>query len=218
MRNTKKKKMLFSAQKSIMIWDPKVIARKPPKESVNLLLKVDDVFGLSNTLRLSTTPDFLMLTIGGTSYDYIERANDWSIPIISTSQDIINRLPSSLSCFLLLRAYGSDGVNSQLLELAAPLLEYIRKCLKGLLGKEDASTVMTLLFTDIADASPDRRRCARKVFQEAIGTFDNSQNVSAPPTWLSVASLCRCDWLFHVLQMKHAPLLIKDAIIYLVSS
>lgn len=216
--------MLRSAQKSIMIFDPKGVARKPPKESINLLLDVDAIFGLSDAFRRSASPDFLMKTIGGTSRDYIERAYDWLIPIISSSQHIIERLPPSASCFLLLRAYGTDGYqkNTQLLELAAPLLDHIRKCLKGTLGEIDSSRAANLLLTDVSDASPDRRRCARKVLQEAIGSIDSKDHLelislSIPESWLSVASLCRCDWLFNLLRVEYTTSIMIDAIKFVVS-
>jgi len=206
-----------------MLLDPYGFARKPPKESINLLLQVDNVFGLSECFRRCSTPDFLMLTIGGNSRDYIERAYDWLIPIISSSQHLIHRLPPSASCFLLLRAYGTDGSqqNSQLLELVAPLLEHVSKCLNGELGKFDAKRAANLLLSDLADASPDRRRCARRVLQEAIGIMkseDNETNrtFSVKESWVSVASQCRCDWLFNLLHVKFALVLVQEAIKFLV--
>ena len=89
-------------------------------------------FDLAKKLRLTTSPDFLLATIGE-GRSAIERAYDWLIPIISSHPAIIHRLQPSASCFLLLRAYGVEGdKNRTLLDLTAPLLSHVTKCLTGM--------------------------------------------------------------------------------------
>jgi len=150
------KKLLKNAQKSIMMYDPRSPARKPPKDAVNLILSVIEMLGLASSLRNCVAPDFLLDTIGCTSRESIERAYDWLIPIISSYPDIIKRLPSNASSFLLLRAYGSDkdDTNTQLLELAFPLLRHVSLCLQGKLGN-DSLHAAHVLFADLSE----RRAC-----------------------------------------------------------
>lgn len=164
----RRKRLLKAAQKSIMIWDPRGPARKPPKESVGLILSVGEMFGISERFRLCQSPDYLLRAIGSTSRASIERAYDWLIPIISSHPETINRLPSSASCFLLLRAYGAEGgENDQLLMLSAPLRSHVGSCISGKFGESAAIKAADLLFHDMADERPDRRLCARRVLQEA---------------------------------------------------
>jgi integrator complex subunit 1 len=88
-------------------------------------------FDLAEKFRLSTSPDFLLTTIGE-GRSAIERAYDWLIPIISSHPAIIHRLKPSASCFLLLRAYGVEGdKNRELIGLTAPLLSHVTKSLTG---------------------------------------------------------------------------------------
>ncbi len=165
------KRMLRVAQKSVMLWDPRSVARKPPKDSVPLILSVASMFGLRASLIGCTSPDFILKTIGSTSRDGIERAYQWLIPVISSFPSVIDRLPPSASCFLLLRAYGKENNDTdyQLLELSSPLLTHVRKCLVGEYGAEGVKRSADLLFFDISDDDPDRRRCARRVLLEALG-------------------------------------------------
>jgi len=101
-------------------------------------------------------PDFLLDTIGCTSRESIERAYDWLISIISSYPEIIKRLPSNASSFLLFRAYRSDKdyTNTQLLELAFPLLRHVSLCLQGKLGN-DSLHAAHVLFADLSE----RRAC-----------------------------------------------------------
>jgi len=164
----RRKKTLKAAQKSIMIWDPRGPARKPPKDSVGLILSMGEMFGISEQFRLCQSPDYLLLAIGSTSRASIERSHDWLIPIISSHPSLINRLPSSASCFLLLRAYGAEGgKNDQLLKLSAPLRGHVGSCISGEFGESAAIKAADLLFHDMADSRSDRRLCARRVLQEA---------------------------------------------------
>ena len=96
--------------------------------------------------------------------------SDWLIPIISLHPEVIHRLQPSATCFLLLRAYGSEAgkSNRELIGLSAPLLSHVRKCLSGEFGERHSLLALELLLTDIADESADRRRCSRKVLQQAI--------------------------------------------------
>jgi integrator complex subunit 1 len=164
----KLRRQLKVLQKSVMIWDPVQYERKPPKESIELLLHVNETFRLAEKFRLSIQPDYLLQTVGA-GRTAIERAYDWLIPIISMQPEIIHRLQPSSTCFLLLKAYGAEaGDNKELIGLSAPLLVHVKKCINMEYGQENSLLAMELLLTDIADESTDRRRCARKVLQQAI--------------------------------------------------
>ena len=195
-----------------MIWDPRCPARKPPKESVPLILSVARFFNLSELFRLCIDPDIVLQTIGSTSRDSIERAHDWLIPVVSTHSQVIDRLPPSASCFLLLRAYGSDkSQNSQLLELSSPLLTHVTNCLFGKYGEDGAQRAVDLLFVDLADSSPDRRRCARRVLQEATSKIESQ---------LPMTSSLHVDefaWLFIIMKVKYAKALMSIVISNIVS-
>eukprot|EP00804_Cyclotella_cryptica_P023942 CCRYP_010070-RB/>CCRYP_010070-RB protein AED:0.03 eAED:0.03 QI:390/1/1/1/0.8/0.83/6/266/1137 len=156
-------------QKSIMIWEPVQCPRKPPKESVDMLLSINETFNMAEKFRSSIEPDFLLQTIGD-GRSAIERAYDWLIPIISLHPEIIHRLQPSATCFLLLRAYGAEAgkSNRELIGLSSPLLSHVTKCLGGEFGERHSLLALELLLTDIADENADRRRCSRKVLQQAI--------------------------------------------------
>ena len=158
-----------------MIFDPSSEARKPRKESIRLFFSVDLMFHLADAFKVCKDPDFILLTIGSLARDGIERAYDWLIPIISSSPDIINRLPPSASCFLLLRAYGAEGnENDQLLELSTPLLNHVSDSILGKFGQEGVQRAGEIIFYDLADKNAGRRRCARKVLQESLGKLDQN--------------------------------------------
>jgi len=198
-----RRKMLRAAQKSIMLWDPDGPARKPPREAADLLLSIESLFDLSDTFQRSIEPDFLLMTLGGTSRGAIERAYDWLIPVISKLPDTIGRLPSSASCFLLLRAYNADGEErDQLKQLSAPLLGHIADCLQGKQGKSDCVRAFDLLMSDVASHKAERRRCARRVLYEALQYADRSVSASS--------------WWTKILKLKFADALVADAIKYMV--
>lgn len=202
----KRKRMLKAAQKTIMIWDPQGPARKPPKESVNLILSVERLFGLSETYQKSVNPDLIQAAIGDTSRGAIERAYDWLIPVISAIPSVINRLPASASCFLLLRVYGTESEgNSKLRELSAPLLQHVRKTVTGSFGQEDAIGASNLLLTDVADKKPARRRCARRVLQETLSELNETIEDKS-------FDEAKCTWLRSLLLVDHIVLLLPDAI------
>jgi integrator complex subunit 1 len=188
-----------------MLWDPVGPARKPPRESVELLLTVEESFGLSAIFQASTEPDFLLMTIGQTTRGAIERAYDWLLPIISTVQTTISRLPSNASCFLLLRAYGTEGdERKQLKKLSAPLLVHVRESLEGKYGEADAIKAFELLMTEVASPQADRRRCARRVLHDALEgeqQFDDS----------------RQNWMENILHLNYSQSLVVAAIKHLVS-
>ena len=187
-----------------MLWDPDGPARKPPRKAVDLLFSVDEMFELSDNFKKSTDPDFLLKSIGKTTRGAIERAYDWLIPVISSLPDTIFRLPSSASCFLLLRAYGTEGdERKQLKELASPLLEHVKNSLNGKYGKIDAVKAFDLLMTDVASSKPDRRRCARRVLQDVL---TKSKTIDQSPQ----------QWMLNVLELDWAQALVGDAVEHLV--
>lgn len=199
----RRRKLLRTAQKSIMLWDPDGPARKPPREAADLLISVEKMFGLSETFQRAVDPDFLLMTLGGTSRGSIERAYDWLIPIISRFPDTILRLPSSASCFLLLRAYGTDGEGrTQLKELSAPLLSHVAGCLKGSFGQSESVKAFDLLMSDVASHKPDRRRCARRVINDSLRP--NGQKGDGK------------HWAIRMLDVKYAESLVMESIRYMV--
>lgn len=207
----RRKQKLRKAQKSIMLFDPRSEARKPRKESVQLLFSVDSSFNLAHAFKACIEPDFILATIGSSSRDSIERAYDWLIPTISSSADIINRLPPSASCFLLLRAYGAEGSeNSQLLDLSSPLLKHVNDSITGDFGHEGAQRAADILFFDLADKDSDKRRCARRVLQESLGKLSISAN---HPKFAS----SEFSWLLALTETKHATSLVSRVITRLVS-
>lgn len=163
----KLRRQLKTLQKSIMIWDPAQYQRKPPKESIDLILSINNSFNLAERFRASVAPDYLLQTIGD-GRSAVERAYDWLIPFISNQSEVIHRLQPSSTCFLLLKAYGSDSNDKELIDLSAPLLSHVQKCLNGEYGEDDSAHALELLLTDVADGNADRRRCSRKVLQQAM--------------------------------------------------
>ena len=194
-----------------MLWDPKAAPRKPPRESADLIFSVGEVFELPKTFQQCSSPDFLLKTIGSTSRGAIERAYDWLIPIISIFPDTISRLPASASCFLLLRAYGTEGdERTQLQELSAPLLDHVRNSLLGNFGEADAVRAFDLLLTDVASHNPDRRRCARRVLHDAIGKAELGKMDAA-------FAESNCSWMMNMMHVKHVTSILSDSIKHLVS-
>lgn len=207
----KRKKMLRAAQKSIMLWDPRNGARKPPKESVELIFSVNDLFDLAGAFQKNIEPDFLLLTIGNTTRGAIERAYDWLIPIISQIPDAIQRLPASASCFLLLRAYGTEGEErDQLQKLSAPLLVHVRDSLTGKFGEADAKRAFDLLLTDAANHNADRRRNARRVLNDALG---EEHEITVETT--SAFYGTKFSWMIKMTSVENATSFIGDAIGFL---
>jgi integrator complex subunit 1 len=204
---SRRKKLLRAAQKSIMIWDPTKGPRKPPKESADLIFSLEELFDLPRVFRQkSTEPDFLLATIGSTTRGAIERAYDWLIPIISFFPETISRLPASASCFLLLRAYGTEGEErSQLQKLSAPLLEHVRDSLMGKFGEADAVRAFDLLLTDVASHNPDRRRCARRVLHNAIG----KENVKDMDETFAGSNHA---WAINLMHVEHTKSILGDAV------
>lgn len=191
-----------------MLWNPVGPARKPPRESADLLISAEEAFGLSELLQRSVNPDFILLTIGQTTRGAIELAYDWLIPIISRLPGTIDRLPSSTSCFLLLRAYGTDGEErKQLRELSAPLLRHVQDSLRGRFGESDAVKAFDLLMSDVASNNPDRRRCARRVLNDSLAQFDDSASASG----------IKASWMLNILRVEHAKALVDNAIKHMVS-
>ena len=196
-----------------MLWEQQSTARKPPKKSVLLLFSVSNLFHLAKSFIVCTSPDYIIDTIGSTNRDGIERAYDWLIPIISSLPSVINRLPSSASCFLLLRAYGEGGGSNtgELLKLSSPLLTHVQKSLFGeheAIGTKRASD---LLFFDIADQDQDRRNCARRVLSEALGKIEVPEHTY--PTSLKGEYI----WLVTLLQTKYSDVIVKSVVPQLVS-
>ena len=193
-----------------MILDPCSSARKPPKEAVCLIKAVEQNFDLSTRFRTIDSPDYLILTIGDTSRESIERSYEWLLSIIASLTGIINRLPSSAACFLLLKAYGHDyhsTNNVDLSELAAPLLEHVSDCFHGKLKEKDSILAADLLLKEIHSTNAEQRRCARDVLQNAFCKMDVQGNFSHKNLWLT-----------NFLQIKHSsallPLLISSVVSY----
>ncbi|KAL3924917.1 MAG: hypothetical protein SGILL_000752 [Bacillariaceae sp.] len=202
----RRKKTLRAATKSITILDPRRGPRKPPKESVDLIFSVGEAFDLPKVFQKNTEPDFVLSTIGSTSRSAIERAYDWLIPIISFLPDTISRLPASASCFLLLRAYGTQGEErSQLQKLSAPLLENVHDSLVGKFGEADAVRAFELLLTDLASHKPDRRRCARRVLQNALGTENIGEEDEA---FIGTSHA----WVSNVVHVEHINSILVDSV------
>jgi integrator complex subunit 1 len=166
---------------------------------------VKESFNLSEVFQASTEPDFLLMTIGQTTREAIERAYDWLLPIISTVETTISRLPSNASCFLLLRAYGTEGdERKQLKKLSAPLLVHVRESLAGKYGESDSVNAFELLMTDVASSQPDRRRYARRVLHDALERdkqFDES----------------RQSWMHNIRYLSYSKSLVPIAVKHLVS-
>jgi integrator complex subunit 1 len=188
-----------------MLWSPDGPARKPPHESVDLLLSVEESFGLSEIFQASTEPDFLLMTIGQTNRGAIERAYDWLLPIISTVETTISRLPSNASCFLLLKAYGTEGdERKQLKKLSAPLLVHVRESLEGKYSESDSVNAFELLMTDVASPQAERRRCARRVLHDALeGEMDVNDS--------------RQSWMLKIPHLRYSQSLVVGAVKHLVS-
>lgn len=203
--NSRRKKMLRTAQKSIMLWDPDGAARKPPREAAELLLSVEELFDLASIFQRSTNPDYLSLTIGDTTRAAVERAYDWLIPVVSKIPSEIVRLQSSTSCFLLLRVYGTDGEErNQLKELASPLLRHVQESLSGKFGVQDCVRAFELLMVDFASQNPDRRRCARRVLHDALQPLETTASKAG-------------SWMLNILQLDYAKALVPYAVKFMVS-
>jgi integrator complex subunit 1 len=187
-----------------MLWDPDGPARKPPREVAELIIAVDNAFGLSDEFQKSMDPDFLTMTIGNTTREAVERAYDWLIPIVSKFPEIISRLHSSTSCFLLLKAHGNDGdEKKELWNLAAPLLRHVQQSLGGQFGTGETVKAFELLISDIASHNPDRRRCARRVLQESLPACNDASTSSG-------------SWMGSILLLKDASSILPDAVKYMV--
>ena len=200
------RKVLKTLSKNIMLFDSEQDQRKPPKGSTNLLVSVNHLFDLADKFRLSTSLDFLLQTIGE-GRSAIERAYDWLIPIICSHPDIIDRLQASSSCFLLLRAYAEGEQNRELLDLTAPLLSHVSKCLSGDVGIKHALLALELLLQDVAAENSDQRQCARNVLQKTIGdsnVMDTFQD-----------DLGQCGWSIQIMHVSNSKELIRLAIRYL---
>lgn len=200
------RKVLKTLSKNIMLFNPEQDQRKPPKGSTNLLVSVNHLFDLADKFRLSTSPDFLLQTIGE-GRSAIERAYDWLIPIICSHPDIIDRLQASSSCFLLLRAYAEGEQNRELLDLTAPLLSHVSKCLSGDVGIKHALLALELLLQDVAAENSDQRQCARNVLQKTIGdsnVMDTFQD-----------DLGQCGWSIQIMHVPNSKELIQLAIKYI---
>ena len=206
----RRKKLLRSAQKSIMLWDPDGPARKPPRECAELLVSAESIFDLSNSFQRCTSPDFVLSTIGGTTRGAIERAYDWLIPIISRIPDIIGRLPSSTSCFLLLRAYGADGERrEQLRELATPLLLHVRDSLIGTFGEAESVQAFDILLSDVGSYHSDRRKSARRVLHDALGQLKTEDDKHGHGS---------SSWMLNITKVNYASAVVSTVMSHLAAA
>lgn len=174
---------------------------------MKLLAIVVRIFQLADSFRKSTSPDFLLMAVGDSSRKSIERSYEWILPIISSYSNIIARLPSSASCFLLLKAYEIDLGGSEkslaLSELGTPLLQHVRQCLGGNLGEADAIQAAELLLKDLYSKHTEQRQCTRCVLEKAFGNdhqFNDNQG-----------------WLIKLLKSKYAPSLVPYVVNSVVS-
>ena len=118
---------------------------------------------------------------------------------------MISRLPPSASCYLLLRVFGVDNSgNHQLLKLSAPLLKHVTQCLT-VFGQKDAQRAASILFYDIADQNPDRKRCARRALHESLGELENVNEYKYVISG-------KFSWLFSLLNTKHSSDIVASAI------
>ncbi len=204
-------RLLGEANRSIMLFDPRCPARKPPKEAVALILSASEKFALNKQLRQNLSPDFLLLTIGDSSRKSIERAYDWFLPIIASCPEIINRLHSSAACFLLLKHHEHNSTEkngikrSSLDDLALPLLEHVRGCLSGDLGETEACLAADLLMKEMSSRAFDKRQCSRSVFGQAL--LQSTEKKHEPVS----------SWLSALLDTKYATKVVPIAIKCLVS-
>lgn len=189
-----------------MLWDPDGATRKPPPEAVDMLYATNNLFKLSDIFQRCVDPDFVLMSIGQTSRGAIERAYDWLIPIISAIPDTISRLPSSASCFLLLRAYSTKGEEQkQLKVLSAPLRRHVQDSLRGRYGEQDAVKAFDLLMTDVASKKPDQRRCARRVLQDSLQPINSTDSNNSH------------SWMLAVLELEFASSLVRCAVQHMVN-
>jgi len=187
-----------------MLCDPDSPVREPPKEAMKLLKSTNRLFGFASLFHQSESPDFIALSIGGTSRSAIERAYDWLIPVISKLPSVVSRLDSSASCVLLLRAFGTKGEQRvQLMELSGPLLSHVNDSLKGKFGVNGSVNAFNLLMTDVACPSSQRRKSARRVFYECLKGDTNDTH--------------RDFWMLKLLELKSIKTILPSAIEFMVS-
>jgi integrator complex subunit 1 len=204
--------LLKEARKSVILLNPRGVARKPPQASMKLLLHSCDVFQLSAGLINCLRPDFVLKTIGNTSRSRIERAYAWLIPIISVYPSVIDRLPSSASCFLLLRAYGKRSENAEkLLKLSSPLLDHVKRSIRGDLDDDAVKRAADLLFYDLKSQDSERRSCARRLLSETL--VDSKESMRKEQNGFST----EFQWLAALTELKHRKLVLDYAIPCLVS-
>lgn len=207
-----KKRLLKAAMKSIILFDPRGPARKPPPKLMKILPYICDRFQLSAGFIHCSTPDFVLKTIGNTSRYGIEKAYDWLIPIISVYPSIIDRLPSTASCFLLLRTYGKRGNDSEkLLKLSMPLLDHVKRSISGELGDDALKRAVDLIFEDIKSNDFERRYCARSLLNDALADTIQSTRDEQPLFFPEF------QWLISLTKQKNRTHLLDHAIPCLVS-
>lgn len=208
----RKKHLLKTALKSIILFDPRGPARKPPPKLMKILPYICDRFQLSAGFIHCSTPDFVLKTIGNTSRYGIEKAYDWLIPIISVYPFIIDRLPSTASCFLLLRTYGKCGKDSEnLLKLSMPLLDHVKRSISGELGDDALKRAVDLIFEDIKSNDSERRYCARSLLNDALVDAIKSKRDEQPVFFPEY------QWLISLTKQKKRTLVLDHAIPCLVS-
>ena len=96
------------------------------------------------------------------------------------------------------------------MDLSAPLLTHVSNCLSGDHGVHHALVAMELLLQDIADESADRRRCSRKVLQEAIGSVKDLKFSQFQ------YNLGLCGWMFQLVHIANSNSLVPLVIKYVV--
>jgi hypothetical protein len=164
-------------------------ARKPRNNASALISSILLQFGISEQLRSSVQPDFLMMTLGQPTREGIGQSYKWLLPIISSSPHIVNRLSPTVSCFLLLKAFQENS----LVDLVGGLVNHVCKCLLGEYGEESGLHAARLLLEDVSCRDAEKRNVARRVLQECLGGHEY-EAAACNIGWLIV---CRDIWKGH---------------------
>ena len=133
--------------------------RRPRRRALQLLQSVIRRFSIANSLRSSTSPDFLMSNLKGES--------TWLLPIIQSNPRIVTRLPGEAAVKILLASFRDD----KLAVLTPPLVSHVGRVLRGEFGDEGSSVCGNFLLTKVGEGG-ESGTVARKALQECLGGFE----------------------------------------------